>query len=196
MTKSDFINALDKKMAAFLPEDRERTLEYYAEMIDDRIDDGMSEEDAVASLGSVDRIYGETVADLPLRSVIKRRLTPSRRMKAWEYILLFFGFLVIGLPLIASLFAIAVSLLVSLWAVVISLYAVPIALLGGGVIGVVAFFPTLFAGATVKSLFLLGSGMFSLGLIYPFTWLAIIFSKFAVFATKGMLIGIKKLIAG
>ena len=196
MTKSEFISALDKKMAAFPAEDRQRTLEYYVEMIDDRMDEGLSEEEAVRSLGSIDRIYGETVSGLPLRSVILKRLTPTRRFKVWEYILIFFGFLVFGLPIIASLFAVAVSLLASLWAVVISLYAVPIALLGGGAVGVVVFFPTLFAGTTVKSLFILGSGLFSLGLIYPFSRLAIIFSRFAVFATKGMLIGLKKLIAG
>ena len=51
MDKQTFLNELDR-LAGTLPEmDRRKLIEYYAEMIDDRMEDGLSEAEAVAMLG-------------------------------------------------------------------------------------------------------------------------------------------------
>ena len=45
MTKSDFLNALAARLGALSEIDIARSLDYYEEMIDDRMDDGMTEEE-------------------------------------------------------------------------------------------------------------------------------------------------------
>lgn len=49
MTKQLFLNELAAALHSLPREERYRTLGYYDELIDDRMEDGQSEEDAVAS---------------------------------------------------------------------------------------------------------------------------------------------------
>ncbi len=51
MTKADFLEALRNCLRALPDADAARSLDYYIEMIDDRMDDGMTEEEAVAAVG-------------------------------------------------------------------------------------------------------------------------------------------------
>ena len=56
MTKADFLNALDHRLGALSEIDIARSLDYYEEMIDDRMDDGMTEEEAVAAIGDPEAV--------------------------------------------------------------------------------------------------------------------------------------------
>ena len=53
MKKEAFLRALEKRLEGMSAEERARALEFCAESIDDRVEDGMDEEDAVAALGDV-----------------------------------------------------------------------------------------------------------------------------------------------
>lgn len=199
MTKVQFLYELDEKLSALSEQDRERSLEYYSEMIDDRMEEGLSESAAVAALGSVDSIYSEIVSDIPFSRIIGAKLkrSPEKAAKSvWMWILIVFGFLVFGLPIIASAFAVIISLYAAIWTVVISLWVVPLSLLLGGVAGVILFFPTIFLGNSVKALFTLGAGIFSLGLVVPFFYIAKWTTKGAIVLSKGMLVFIKKSLIG
>ena len=61
-------------------------------MIADRMEDGLSEEDAVASVGSVEEIAAQIIADTPLSKLAKAYIKPKRRLTAWEIVLLALGF--------------------------------------------------------------------------------------------------------
>ena len=50
MTKQLFLNELSAALHGLPREERYRTLSYYDELIDDRMEDGQSEEEAVESL--------------------------------------------------------------------------------------------------------------------------------------------------
>ena len=63
MTKQEFIGELRAQLAPLPPKDIEERLVFYSEMIDDRIEDGLSEEDAVSQIGSVDGIASQILAD-------------------------------------------------------------------------------------------------------------------------------------
>jgi uncharacterized membrane protein len=52
MTKQEFIDALRHKMAGLPKDDIEDRVAFYTEMIDDRVEDGLSEEQAVAEIGN------------------------------------------------------------------------------------------------------------------------------------------------
>ena len=64
MTKQEFLNALRGELRSLSEEDIERSLAYFSEAIDDRIEDGMPEEDAVAEMGPVKNAAAGVLADV------------------------------------------------------------------------------------------------------------------------------------
>ncbi len=69
MKKFEFLNELSERLADIPHREARRVLDYYEEAIDDRIEDGVSEEEAVLAMGSADDIardvLGEGTADGP-----------------------------------------------------------------------------------------------------------------------------------
>ena len=72
MNKEQFLSELSRRLDGLNGNDLYRTLEYYAEMIDDRMEEGMSEEAAVAALGDAEAIAREIMQDAPARESAKR----------------------------------------------------------------------------------------------------------------------------
>lgn len=52
MNKTEFLNDLKCKLNFLSEEEREKTLNYYSEIIDDRIESGLSEEEAISQMES------------------------------------------------------------------------------------------------------------------------------------------------
>lgn len=58
--KQEFMEALSERMAGLPERERVRLMDYFAEMIEDRVELGMSEEDAVAALGDPEALLRDT----------------------------------------------------------------------------------------------------------------------------------------
>ena len=52
MTRNRFLAALNRRLRPLRREDRRRLIEYYAEMIDDRVEEGKPEADVIRDLGT------------------------------------------------------------------------------------------------------------------------------------------------
>lgn len=63
MTRSEFLNALYRKLPGMSREEAEQYLTYYAEMLADRMEEGMTEEEAVGSMEDVDAIAQRILQD-------------------------------------------------------------------------------------------------------------------------------------
>ena len=59
MTKQAFLEELDRLTGALTDEERARLRDYFGEMIDDRMEEGVPEEEAVAAIGRPEDIAGE-----------------------------------------------------------------------------------------------------------------------------------------
>ena len=59
MDKKQFLEELRQRLSGLPQNDIEERLAFYAEMIDDRAEEGMSEEEAVAEIGSAEAIARE-----------------------------------------------------------------------------------------------------------------------------------------
>jgi len=188
MNKRDFLMQLRKGLSGLTREDMEERLLFYSEMIDDRMEEGLSEEEAVSAVGSVEKIVAQAVTDIPIVKVTKERTKEKRRLKVWEILLL-----VLGSPLWLSLgvavLAVVFSLYVSLWAVIISLWAVFGSLIGCSIGGVVAGLVFICIGGIPAGIATMGAGIVCAGL-----------SIFAFWgckaATKGVLVLAKKTAMG
>ena len=66
MNKEQFLLQLGEKLASLPYSEVRRSLDFYKEIIDDRIEDGMTEEEAVTSLESIDVIAERIILDLSL----------------------------------------------------------------------------------------------------------------------------------
>ena len=59
MNKAEFLQSLSALLGALSESERTRVLDYYAEMIDDRVEAGMSEVEAVAAMGAPEAVLRE-----------------------------------------------------------------------------------------------------------------------------------------
>lgn len=159
MTKLQFILTLHDKLAHLPPDDVEEHLNFYSEMIEDRMEEGLSEEAAVAAVGSVDTIAAQIAENLPPNSPAKSK----RRLKTWEIVLLAVG-APVWLPLLIAAGAVVLSLYAALWAIVIALWSAFGALVGSGFGGVVTAVGLMAGHHLLAGLALLGAALTLAGL--------------------------------
>lgn len=137
MNKQEFMRQLRKSLQGLPQKDIEERLTFYGEMIEDRKEEGLSEEEAVAAVGSVEEIVAQILADTPPSKNITKKAKPKRPLKAWEIVLLALGS-PIWLSLGIAAVAVILSFYISIWAVIISLWAVFGAFIGCAVAGIVS----------------------------------------------------------
>ena len=59
MTKREFLIALKACLSGLPKEEIEQQINYYTEMIDDRMEEGLSEEEAVGQIGDLEEIIDQ-----------------------------------------------------------------------------------------------------------------------------------------
>lgn len=125
MTRDEFLGRLGELLAC-LPEDQvEETRQFYAEAIADRMEDGMSEEEAVAAMGTPGEVAEATLDDLPAvpRAIARTR----RRSTALLWVLTIVGSLV-WVPLLIAFVAVALSVYVCIWVLALCVWVIAAAL--------------------------------------------------------------------
>ncbi len=163
MNKQEFLLALRGALSDLPEEDIRASLDYYAEIIDDRVEEGLSETEAVASLGSVVAAAEQILLDMPLPKLVKARVKPKRRLRGWEIVLIAVGFPV-WFPILVALGAVVLSMYVVLWSMVISLYAADVSLAAGTLAGVAGSVALFIMGNPATALALLAAGLVCGGL--------------------------------
>ncbi len=166
MNKDEFLTELERKLADYPFDETKASIEYYGEMIDDRMEDGMQEGEAVASLGRIDEIADRIKVELPLTTLVKMKTkekTKGRRIPVWVILLLVLGFPLWG-SLCLAIIAMLLSFYAAIWAVDIAFWAVCISLLAMILPGMVGFFACLFRGSVGSAFIYLGSGLACAGL--------------------------------
>lgn len=123
MTKQEFLTRLEEELSGLPQEDIAERLAFYGEMIEDRMEEGASEEEAVAGIGPVDAVAKQIIDEIPIGKLVRERVKSKRRMGAGEIILLILGSPV-WLSLLIAAFAVILSVYIVIWAVIISMWAV------------------------------------------------------------------------
>jgi len=184
MTKSEFLEKLRERISALPQSDVRERLAFYGEMIDDRIEEGLSEQEAVADIGGVEAIADQIVADTPLATLVKEKIKPKRTLKAWEIVLIVLGF-PIWFSVFVTAFAVMIAFYAVIWSLIISLWAV-----------CVSFAVALICLAALGAIFIFKGdaliGVAAIGAAFVCAGLAIFVFFGCVSATKGAVILIKK----
>ena len=185
MTKNDYLNELEDELFGLPEAEIAERVSFYGEMIDDLIEDGLSEEDALAKIGSVSDICAQIIAELPLSALVKEKILPKRRLSVLEITLL-----TVGSPIWIAVSAAVFACVLALYAAILACIA---ALWGGWMSTCCAALGGILAGA-IKLYF--GSplpGIAEIGIGIALAGIAIFLFFGCKYATKGILILSKKL---
>lgn len=125
MNKRAFANRLKSRLRGLPMREVEERISFYLEIIDDRIEDGVSVEVAIAALGDIDVIAEQ------IRDEIKTKnftVKPERReWRAWEIVLVVLGS-PLWITLLATAFCLVLAVFIVVWSVNLVLWAVELPL--------------------------------------------------------------------
>lgn len=199
MTKNEFSEQLKQTLVrrGLSYEEAAKSAEFYLEMIDDRIEDGMSEEDAVAALGSIEEIAEQILYDLPLGVLVKSKIQNNKKRNgnpALVIVLAVIGF-PIWFPILMAALAVVLSMYLVIGALVFAVFAVVAAV---GISGI-AMLPAacfLFSENLAAALGLIGAGLLLAGTAFLLYFPAKYAAKGLVWLTKALARGVKSLFIG
>ena len=123
MTRDEFLGRLGELLSC-LPEDQvEETKAFYVEAIADRMEDGMSEDEAVAAMGTPGEVAEATLDDLP---AVPRAIARTRRRSA----VLLWVLTIVGSPVWVPLLiaSVALSVYVCIWVLALCVWVIAAAL--------------------------------------------------------------------
>ena len=195
MTKNEFKAQIYSRLKGIPEEDLAVSLDYYSEMIDDRIEDGLSEDEAVDALGSVDSIIAQIREEHQLPEDEPALVEQKRKLKAWQIVIIVLGSPV-WLPLVLAAGSILLAVFIILWSVVITLYSVDASFAGIAVGGIAGSVMMLYGGHLAQAAFLLGSGLICAGLAVLFFFVCNLAAKGVAILTKKTAYGIKRIFTG
>ena len=191
MTKNEFVSALKEKLSGIPEREADERIAFFVEMIDDRMEEGFSEADSVAMAGDIDSIVAQIISEVPMALIVKEKVKPKKKLRAWETVLIILGspvwlsLLIAAIAVFISLYAVLWSLVVCCWAVFVTLAACAFgAFFGAGVI--------LSGGNVPSGVAMIGAGAVLFGLSVFAFFISLAVGKGAARLTKKIGNGIKK----
>lgn len=191
MTKEEFINELRNKLVGLPKEELENRLNYYEEMIEDRMDEGKTEEEAVTEIGNVDDIAKQITDETPLITLVKEQTKPKRSLKVWEIVLLFLGF-PLWFPLVLTGLILCFVAYLLIWVFVIVSYSIEFSFAVASIASLVGFL--IYLGNGEVNLIALGLTIMCLGVAILFVFVCIAITKMTIKLSKTVLLKIKSAI--
>lgn len=133
MNKTQFCALLENKLKPYLsPKEMYKTLNFFEEMIDDRIDEGLSEEEAVSQLGDIDIIVDQILDEHNIgkkQTKLVWRFVPRKIPTELGFIIT-----VLLLPVWITIFALGASLFIVILSIIFSIVLTIIAIFTGGIL--------------------------------------------------------------
>lgn len=198
MNKLEFLNILRQELERQSISNIDNMIEYYDEMICDRVEDGMTEEEAVESMDSIQDIVREAVLDKSVPTLVKERVKKSReKAKAdghgWVWVLLAVLGFPVWFPLVLTAIILAFVFFLVFWILVGTLFIVLFSVGISAVACVLASF-TIFAGfIPLPTFFIMLGGGFVLLAVTVLLWKPICaFTRAAGRFFKDIIISIKR----
>jgi len=163
MIKHEFLRRLEQNLMQLPVEERKKQVSFYAEMIDDRMEDGMTEEAAVEALGDPAKAAQQILENMPLGTLVKTRVKPSGGWTVTAVVLAVIG-CPIWIPIALVVLIIAVTVFAVLWVCAAAVFAVVLTLLATSVLVLISPFFTIGSAGLPIALLMVGSGLAGIGL--------------------------------
>lgn len=167
MNKQKFICDLKDGLKGFDENEIEEILNFYSEMIDDKIENGLTEEKAVEEIGSVDDVLKQILSEYSLMKLVKKRIKPKRKLTALEIVLLVLGspiWVSVVIAILVALLSVVFSLYAVIWSVVISAWAIELSLVVSSIALILLTLLKMCDIGIFTVIAFLGVGLFCIGL--------------------------------
>ena len=189
MNKQEFLNELRARLNGLPKNDIEERLAFYEEMINDRMDEGFSEEDAVDDIGTVDEIVEQIAKETPLVKLVKEKVRPKRSLKAWEIVLIAISS-PIWFPLVLTAFILCLVAYLLIWVLALVVYTVEASLIVASLAGFITFIAYMANGQF--HLMSLGTGVMCAGAAVLMIFACIGATKGTIKLSKKIILAIKR----
>lgn len=195
MNKQEFLTELRKGLHGLPQDDIEERLTFYSEMIDDRVEEGLTQEQAVSEIGTVDEIVSQIVTEIPLSKLVKEKVRHKRTLRAWEIVLLTLGS-PIWLSLLIAAFAVLLAVYISAWSVIVALWAAELSLAVSALGSILSVVILSVQVNWIAGIAILGAAIALIGLSVFLFFGCKEATKGILFLTKKMILGIKSMFIG
>lgn len=189
MNKVEFFALLRQELAGLPKDEVDERCSFYEEIINDKMDEGKTEEEAISELDSVQTIVESIANETSLVKLVKDRYKPKRRLNTWEVVLLILGF-PLWFPLLVTGFVLTVVFYTLTWLISIIAVTVEGALVVYGFGSIISYIASVIDGNT--NLMMLGMGLMGIGGAILFIFVTIAAFKLNVLISKGLFLAIKK----
>lgn len=177
MNKTEYLAALEGALSGLPQEEIKKSLDFYTEILDDAVENGETEEAAVERLGSVEETAQKIINETPLAKLVKENVKKHHWSGAQIALIVILS--PFWLPVAASVFAVFVSLYISLWAVAAAMFASCAGLAAGG-LALAAAAVFIAASDIPKAMLSLGIGLICMGCSVFVFFASVIFSKIII----------------
>lgn len=160
MTRDEFLNRLGELLACLPADQVKETQEFYAEAIADRMEDGMTETEAVAAMGTPGEVAEATLDELP--AVPRAIARTKRKSTALLWVLAIVGSPV-WIPLLLAFVAVAAAVYICIWVLALCVWIVAAAFGGAGLVGLLFAVDGIIIGHVPYVLASMGMGFASIG---------------------------------
>ena len=143
MTKKEFLATLKRKLRGLPYADIKERLSFYSEIIDDKMEEGLTEGEAVSEIGDINEIAEQILGEVEVTA--KGGKAPA---SPWQIVLFIIG-APVWLPLLISFYAVMWSVAVVLWAIEIPMFI--FAMISKGLIAISVPTTTFMAKLTKKT---------------------------------------------
>jgi len=170
MSREEYLSTLREELGKQNVSNIDNMVEYYDEMLCDRMEDGMTEEEAVNSMESIADIVSAAILDRPVPVLVKEKVQKSHEKaknngNGWLWIVLAVIGFPVWLPLMITAVVLILTFFIVFWVLVLSLFIVLISIGISSVICLVTAFSVFVGFVPIQaSIVLLGAALLLGGL--------------------------------
>ena len=182
MTKDEYLSELRAGLAAFSKDEVDRAVSFYEEMVDDRVEAGVSEEEAVGSLEPPAEAAARIISEMSAVPRAAARLRSPETPRSWS--VAFIVAVVIGspvwIPLALGVIMAVIGCFIGLFGLLVAVWAIAASMLLGAPIGLLYLVAGVKTGSIAGALMGLGCGAAVAGVGVFGIHLAVVASKLLV----------------
>lgn len=182
MTKLEFMRQLEARLTSIPRSEVEKTKAYFDEMIQDRMEEGSTEEEAVSAMGDPAVIAAGILNDASIPSLVRAKVEKRQKNSGNKGLLILLA--IIGFPIWFPLFMVLLSVILSVYitigAVIISIFAVLLSFIVSGIACIIFSAPAFVVLGPARGLAALGAG-------FCLSGIALLLFRPAVAVTRGIL---------
>lgn len=167
MTKAEFLSELRARLSSLPEEDIQRATNFYSEAISDRMEDGLSEQEAIFAIGTPEAAAQSVLMDTPLPTLVRAQANETQRRSGIStavWIILAIVLFPVWLPVLCVLFGLVIAVYAVLFGLLIAAVASVLGVIVAGIGMIVGGIAFGFTASPFSGLCAVGAALIAIGI--------------------------------